>query len=442
MAESVGFVSLGCAKNLVNTEQMIYLLREAGYSISEVPDEVDLAVINTCGFIEGAKSEAIEQILIAARSKAEGRVGKLLVTGCLAQRYQDEIMEEIPEIDGVLGTGSYYDIVEAADRVLRGERVRMFGDIDAPLEEPERVLATPPWYAYLRIAEGCDNHCAYCVIPSIRGRYRSRPIEELVQEARSLAASGVRELIVIAQDTSRYGLDLYRERRLPELLRRLCRIAGFRWIRVHYLYPDEMSDELIDVLAGEEKIVKYLDIPIQHVNDGILKKMRRRGGHACLDDLFTRLREKIPNLVLRTSLIAGLPGEDEAAFEELCAFLKKHKLERVGAFVFSPEEGTPAAEMEFPSEEVARRRADLLDELSSRVIDEYNERKRNTRETVLCEGFDGTRYFGRSYAESPDIDGRIWFTAAETVLPGAFVTVQIDGAEDGELYGHLEEDEA
>ena len=289
MAESVGFVSLGCAKNLVNTEQMIFLLREAGYSISEVPDQVDLAVINTCGFIEAAKSEAIEQILLAAQSKAEGRVGKLLVTGCLSQRYRDEIMEEIPEIDGVLGTGSYQDIVEAANRVLRGERVRMFGDIDAPLEEPERVLTTPPWYAYLRIAEGCDNHCAYCVIPSIRGRYRSRPMEELVQEAKSMAAAGVKELIVIAQDTSRYGLDLYHERKLPDLLRRLCRIDGFRWIRVHYLYPDELSDELIDVLAGEEKIVKYLDIPIQHVNDGILKKMRRRGGHACLDDLFTQI---------------------------------------------------------------------------------------------------------------------------------------------------------
>lgn len=442
MAESVGFVSLGCAKNLVNTEQMIYLLREAGYSISEVADQVDLAVVNTCGFIEAAKSEAIEQILLLGQAKAEGRIGKLLVTGCLSQRYQDEMLEEIPEIDGILGTGSYNDIVEAADRVLRGEQFRRFGDINAALEEPERVLTTPPWYAYLRIAEGCDNRCAYCVIPSIRGRYRSRPMEELVQEAKSIAASGVRELIVIAQDTSRYGLDLYHERQLPELLRRLCRIEGFRWVRVHYLYPDEMSDELISVLAEEEKIVKYLDIPIQHVNDRILRNMRRRGGHACLDSLFTRLREKIPNLVLRTSLIAGLPGEDEDAFEELCAFLKKHKLERVGAFVFSPEEGTPAAEMDFPPVETAQHRAGLLEELCSRVIDEYNERKRGTRETVLCEGFDGTRCFGRSYAESPDIDGRIWFTAPEPVRPGEFVTVRIDGAEDGELYGHLEEDRA
>lgn len=441
MAESVGFVSLGCAKNLVNTEQMMYLLREAGYSISEVPDEVDLAVVNTCGFIEAAKSEAIEQILLLGRSKAEGRVGKLLVTGCLSQRYQDEMLAELPEIDGILGTGNYNDIVEAADRVLRGERFCRFGDINAPLEEPERVLTTPPWYAYLRIAEGCDNHCAYCVIPNIRGRYRSRPMEELVHEAKSLAASGVRELIVIAQDTSRYGLDLYHDRKLPELLRRLCRIKGLRWIRVHYLYPDEMSDELIDVLAGEEKIVKYLDIPIQHVNDGILKKMHRRGSHVYLDSLFTRLRERIPGLVLRTSLIAGLPGEDDAAFEELCGFLRKHKLERVGTFVFSPEEGTPAAEMEFPPEETALRRADLLDELCSRVIDEYNESKRGTCETVLCEGFDGTRCFGRSYAESPDIDGRIWFSAPEPVSPGDFVTVRIDGAEDGELVGHLEVDE-
>lgn len=440
MAESVGFVSLGCAKNLVNTEQMIYLLREAGYSISDTADQVDLAVVNTCGFIEGAKSEAIEQILLLGQAKAEGRIGKLMVTGCLSQRYQDEMLKELPEIDGIVGTGSYNDIVEAADRVLRGEQVSMFGDINAPQEEPDRVLTTPPWYAYLRIAEGCDNRCAYCVIPSIRGRYRSRPMEELTGEAERLAAAGVRELIVIAQDTSRYGLDLYGERKLAELLRRLCRIEGFRWIRVHYLYPDEMSDELIDVLATEEKIVKYLDIPIQHVNDGILKRMNRRGGHVCLDGLFTRLRQRIPGLVLRTSLIAGLPGEDETAFAELCDFLKKHKLERVGAFVFSPEEGTPAAKMDYPPEETARRRADLLDELSSRVIDEYNEQKRGQRETVVCEGFDGTRCYGRSYAESPDIDGRIWFTSPEPVSPGTFVTVRIDGAEDGELYGHWEED--
>lgn len=442
MAESVGFVSLGCAKNLVNTEQMIYRLKEAGYSISDVADQVDLAVVNTCGFIDAAKSEAIEQILLLGQAKAEGRVGKILVTGCLSERYRDEILKELPEADGVLGNGSFGDIVEAADRVLAGETVRMFGDINAPLEETPRVRTTPPWFSYLRIAEGCDNRCAYCVIPSLRGRYRSRPLEDLIDEAGELAAAGVKELIVIAQDTSRYGLDLYKERRLPELLRRLCRIEGLRWIRVHYLYPDEMSEELIDVLASEEKIVKYLDIPIQHVNDRILKSMNRRGSHAYLDRLFTRLRERIPGLVLRTSLIAGLPGEDEEAFIELCDFLRKHRLERVGAFVFSPEEGTPAAAMDYPPEEVARRRAEILDELTSRVIDAYNEKKRGCVETVLCEGYDGERgaYYGRSYAESPDIDGRVWFTAERDVEPGEFVSVRIDGAEDGELTGVWKED--
>ncbi len=439
MAESVGFVSLGCAKNLVNTEQMIYLLREAGYSISDVADQVDLAVVNTCGFIDAAKSEAIEQILLLGQAKARGRVGKILVTGCLSERYRDDILTELPEVDGVLGNGSFGDIVEAADRVLAGETVRMFGDINAPLEETPRVPTTPPWYSYLRIAEGCDNHCAYCVIPGLRGRYRSRPMEDLIGEAEALAAAGVKELIVIAQDTSRYGLDLYKERRLPELLRKLCRIEGLRWIRVHYLYPDEMSGELIDVLANEEKIVKYLDIPIQHVNDRILKKMNRRGSHAYLDNLFTMLRERIPGLVLRTSLIAGLPGEDEEAFDELCAFLQKHKLERVGAFVFSPEEGTPAAAMDYPPEETARRRAEILDELTSRVIDAYNEKKLGCTETVLCEGYDEARgaYFGRSYAESPDIDGRVWFTAERGAEPGEFVPVLLEGAEDGELTGVL-----
>ncbi len=438
MSHSVGFVSLGCAKNLINTEQMIYLLREAGYEIAPGPDGVELAVVNTCGFIESAKSEAIEQILLLAEAKKAGRVGRILVTGCLSERYKDEILTELPEVDGVLGTGSFGDIVEAADRVLRGERVAMFGDINKT-PEPRRVLTTPNYFAYLRIAEGCDNHCAYCVIPKLRGRYRSRPIEDLVEEAEGLAASGVRELIVIAQDTSRYGIDLYGERRLAELLRRLCRVEGLHWIRVHYLYPDEMSDELIEVLASEPKIVKYLDIPIQHVNDAILKRMNRRGTKAYLDELFTRLRARIPGLVLRTSLIAGLPGEDEAAFEELCDFLRKHQLERVGAFVFSPEEGTPAARMEYPPAEVARRRAEQIEELESRVIDAYNEKLRGRRLEVLCEGYDEDveAWYGRSYAESPDIDGRIWFTAAREIAPGEFVTVEIDGETDGEPTGFL-----
>ena len=445
MSYSVGFVSLGCAKNQVNTEQMIYLLREAGYSISEVPDMVDLAVVNTCGFIDAAKSEAIENILTLAQAKAEGRVGKILVTGCLSQRYQDEILEEMPEVDGILGTGSYNDIVEAANRVLDGEEhLRFFGDINAPLEEPERILTTPEHFAYLRIAEGCDNHCAYCIIPKLRGRYRSRPMEDLLSEARALAASGVKELIVIAQDTSRYGIDLYGERRLAMLLRELCKIDGFRWIRVHYLYPDEMSEELIDVLASEEKIVKYLDIPIQHVNDAILKRMNRRGDHAYLDQLFTKLRARIPGLVLRTSLIAGLPGEGEAEFEELCGFLRKHKLERVGAFVFSPQEGTAAAKMEYPPVEVAQQRAEFIAELESRVMDDYNDSRMGTLETVLCEGYseEDEAYFGRSYAESPDIDGKIWFTSDRPVKTGEFVTVELSDVIDGEPIGTLWEEDA
>lgn len=439
MANTVGFISLGCAKNQVNMEQMIFLLHEAGYTISEIPDQVDLVVINTCGFIDSAKSEAIENILEMAQAKAEGRVGKILVTGCLSQRYQDEILQEMPEVDGILGTGSYHEIVDVAGRVLAGEQVCRFGDINAPLIEPSRILTTPQYFAYLRIGEGCDNHCAYCIIPKLRGKYRSRPMEELVEEARELADAGVRELIVIAQDTSRYGVDLYGERRLAQLLRELCQIDGFTWIRVHYLYPDEMSDELIDVIASEPKIVKYLDIPIQHVNDGILKKMNRRGTKEYLNKLFTKLRARIPGLVLRTSLIAGLPGEGEEEFEELCLFLKQHKLERVGAFAFSPEEGTAAAKMEYPPAEIAQQRAEFLAELESRVIDDYNDSRMGCRELVLCEGYDAESemYFGRSYAESPDIDGKIWFSAERAVMPGAFVLVEFDGVADGELTGFV-----
>ena len=309
MSQTIGMISLGCAKNQVNAEQMLFLLRVAGYEILPDPDGADLVIINTCGFIEAAKTEAIDNILAMGELKKEGRVGKILVTGCLAQRYQMEIVQEMPEVDGVLGTGSYYDIVSAVGKVLKGELVSEFGDINAKLQEPQRILTTPEHYAYLRIAEGCDNHCAFCIIPQLRGKYRSRPMEELLKEAQDLADSGVKELIVIAQDTSRYGIDLYGERKLAELLQKLCQIEGFVWVRVHYLYPDEMSDELIDVLANEPKIVKYLDIPIQHINDNILRAMNRRGNGEYVKKLLTKLRERIPGLVLRTSLITGLPGE-------------------------------------------------------------------------------------------------------------------------------------
>lgn len=442
MSHTVGMISLGCAKNQVNAEQMLYLLRQAGYEILPDPDGAELVIINTCGFIDSAKSEAIDNILAMGALKQEGSVGKILVTGCLAQRYQQEILEQMPEVDGILGTGSYYDIVNAVNQLLSGHAYQRFDDINAPVDETGRILTTPEYYAYLKIAEGCDNHCAYCVIPSLRGKYRSRKMEDLLAEARALASDGVKELIVVAQDTSRYGIDLYGERRLADLLRELCRIDGFVWIRVHYLYPDEMSDELIDVLKTEAKIVKYLDIPIQHINDTILRRMNRRGNSAYLKTLLTRLRNEIPGLVLRTSLITGLPGEGEAEFEELCAFLREYRLERVGAFAFSPEEGTRAAEMEHPDSEVAQQRAEIVAELQSRIMDDYNESKLGETMQVLCEGYDPEEdsYYGRTYADSPDIDGKIWFTASRHIKTGSFVDVRVIDTYDGELVGILEED--
>ena len=444
MSQSIGMVSLGCAKNQVDAEQMLFLLQQAGYNILPEPAGADVVIVNTCGFIESAKTEAIDNILAMAQLKAEGSVGKILVTGCLAQRYQEEILKELPEVDGVLGTGSYYDVVSAVKQLLDGaEGIEEYGDIQAPVQECGRILTTPKHYAYLKIAEGCDNHCAFCIIPTLRGKYRSRPMDKLLEEAKELAASGVKELIVVAQDTSRYGIDLYGERKLAELLRELCKIDGFVWVRVHYLYPDEMSDELIDVLANEPKIVKYLDIPIQHIDDGILKKMNRRGNSKYLKALLTKLRDRIPGLVLRTSLITGLPGEGEKEFEALCDFLREYKLERVGAFAFSPEEGTRAAKMEYPDAEVARQRADVVEEIQSRIMDEWNESMMGKKLQVLCEGYgaDEECWYGRTFADSPDIDGRILFDSEEELTPGDFVTVEVTDACDGELIGVMEDAE-
>ena len=444
MSQSIGMVSLGCAKNQVDAEQMLFLLQQAGYNILPEPAGADVVIVNTCGFIESAKTEAIDNILAMAQLKAEGSVGKILVTGCLAQRYQEEILKELPEVDGVLGTGSYYDVVSAVKQLLDGaEGIEEYGDIQAPVQECGRILTTPKHYAYLKIAEGCDNHCAFCIIPTLRGKYRSRPMDKLIEEAKELAVSGVKELIVVAQDTSRYGIDLYGERKLAELLRELCKIDGFVWVRVHYLYPDEMSDELIDVLANEPKIVKYLDIPIQHIDDGILKKMNRRGNSKYLKALLTKLRDRIPGLVLRTSLITGLPGEGEKEFEALCDFLREYKLERVGAFAFSPEEGTRAAKMEYPDAEVARQRADVVEEIQSRIMDEWNESMMGKKLQVLCEGYDADEecWYGRTFADSPDIDGRILFDSEEELTPGDYVTVEVTDACDGELIGVMEDAE-
>ncbi|MFI3312618.1 MAG: 30S ribosomal protein S12 methylthiotransferase RimO [Eubacteriales bacterium] len=442
MTKKIGFVSLGCAKNQVNMEQMIFLASEAGYEIAPEAIDVDVAVVNTCGFIDAAKTEAIDNILALADLKEAGRVGKIIVSGCLSQRYRKEILDDMPEVDGVLGTGSYFQIVEAIQGVLAGERVELYGDINAPLNEPQRILTTPSHFAYLRIAEGCDNHCSFCIIPKLRGKYRSRPMEDLMIEAKQIADSGVKELIVVAQDTSRYGIDLYGELKLAYLLKSLCKL-DFQWVRIHYLYPDEMPDELIDTIASEPKIVKYLDIPIQHVNNAILKRMNRRGTQEYLGDLFTKLRDRIPGLVLRTSVITGLPGEGDEEFEQLCTFIKAHRLERVGAFAFSPEEGTAAAKMEFPDQEIAIQRAEILSELASRIIDKHNEDRMNQVYDVLVEGYDEAEeaYFGRTYAESPDIDGKVWFTAEEDVLIGDFVKVLFDDIVDGEPVGGLYEEE-
>ena len=443
MSYNVSFISLGCAKNQVNCEQMMALCAEAGYSIQAQPEGCDVVVVNTCGFLASACEEAIENILEMAELKNAGQVKKILVTGCMTQRYKEDIFHELPEVDGLLGTGSYGDIATAIAEVMeKGEKPCHLGNIHTANQSGERILSTPPWYAYLRIAEGCDNHCAYCVIPSLRGKYRSRPMNELLDEAAELASAGVKELIVIAQDITRYGMDLYGERKLPELLRALCRLP-FHWIRLHYLYPDNLSDELIDTIAGEEKICNYLDIPIQHCNDAVLKAMRRRETKAGLEALFARLRDRIPGVVLRTSLITGLPYEDEAAFEELCGFLGEQKLQRVGAFAYSPEEGTPAAKMlNRVDTEEAQRRAELVMEVQSQVMDQFNDSRMGDTVEVLCDGWDGQSmsYVGRSYAESPGIDGNIYFTSDQPVEAGDFVRVRITGAMDGELTGERTEE--
>ena len=436
----IGFISLGCAKNQVDCERMMYRVQEAGHSVEEELLNTDVVVINTCGFIDSAASEAIDNILQTARLKEAGLVGKILVTGCLSQRYQEEILKEMPEVDGILGTGSYTQIVPAIERLLSNEQVIDFGDIDAPEQETGRVLTTPEHYAYLKIAEGCDNKCAYCVIPSLRGKFRSRSLDDVLYEARILAHEGVKEMIVVAQDTSRYGTDLGDGRRLlPTLLKELCAIEDLHWVRLHYVYPDEIDEELIETIASEPKIVKYLDIPIQHCNSEILEKMNRRGNGEYLRWLLKNLREKIPGLVLRSSIITGLPGEGEEEFRELCEFLKEMRMERVGAFPFSPQEGSEAAKMEHVDFEVAQERAQIIEELQSRIMDDWNDSMVGADLEVLVDGYDEEmgQFYGRSYADSPDVDGRVWIACDEPLREGNFVMVRIDGSAEGELTGYI-----
>ncbi len=439
--ETVALISLGCAKNLVNSEQMLCQLSDAGFTIVPDPDGADAVIVNTCGFIDAAKSEAIENILEMGALKADGRLKKIIVAGCLSERYREEIRSELPEVDALVGVGSFGEIVEVLRDTLDGTPVDRFGDKNAPVEEIGRYLTTGPGWAYLRIAEGCDNRCAYCAIPDIRGRFRSRPLENVLAEAADLVEAGCRELIVIAQDITRYGTDLYGQRKLAELCRKLAELDGLEWIRLHYLYPEEIDDALIREIADNPKIVKYLDIPIQHINTDILKRMNRRGSGEMIRALFAHLRREIPGLVLRTSLITGLPGEGEAEFEELCGFLREARLERVGVFPYSPEEGTPASEMpDRVDSATAERRAEQIMAMQDRIMDDYNAARVGTTLRVLCTGVDGAYRTGRSYADSPDIDGTVYFDG--DCLPGFFATVRITGIMDGELSGEQVKEDA
>lgn len=435
----IGIISLGCAKNQVNTEQMIWLLRDAGYSVSGEVTGADTVIVNTCGFIESAKTEAIEHILALGMMKKEGQLGNIIVAGCLSQRYKDEILSQMPEVDGIVGCGSFNEIVSAVRQVEKGEQPVMMGNIDAPIDESDRVRISPPSWAYLKIAEGCDNRCSYCVIPTLRGRYRSRPEENIIAEARQLATDGVKEIIIVAQDITRYGTDICGKRMLPQLLEKLCRIEGLSWIRLHYLYPDEIEDSLIDVIVGEEKILPYLDIPIQHISDRILTRMNRRGTGSEIRLLFAKLRERIPNLVIRTSLITGLPGEGEAEYEELAAFHRREKIERAGVFPYSPEEGTPAAAMTDRADgDTAVKRAEKLMEIQSIIMDDFDMSRIGSETDVITEGFDVERdmYYGRSYAESPEVDGYIFFSGGQSAV-GDFVKIRIINAGDGEVLGEI-----
>lgn len=434
---NVSLISLGCPKNTVNSEQMLYLIQQAGHTMVSDPEQADAVVINTCAFIESATQEAIDTIIQIGQLKKSGNVKYLIVAGCLAQRYREEILEELPEVDALIGVTSFGTVAEVLDQVSQDKVLQKFTDKHAPIEELDRVVSTGKGWAYLRIAEGCNNCCAFCVIPSIRGRYRSRTMEAIVQEAEALAAAGYKELIVIAQDITRYGEDLYGGRCLSALLKRLCRIDGIRWIRLHYLYPDAFDDELIETIATEDKIVKYLDIPIQHINDGILKAMNRRGTGEEIRELFLKLRERIPHLVLRTSLITGLPGEGEDEFEELCEFLRGAKIERAGVFPYSPEDGTPAAAMPRVDSEVARHRADLVMQIQAQIMENFSVSQIGETLDVLCESYDETSGLctGRSWADSPDIDWLVYFDSGDPDMVGEIVPVFIRDTRDGDLIG-------
>lgn len=434
----IGMVSLGCPKNQVDAERMLALLKDEGYEIAYDAALSDVVIINTCGFIQSAKEEAIETILEFCTLKEEGRIKAVVVTGCLAERYRDEILTEIPQVDAVVGIGKNDELADIIRQIYCGEKVSAYGEKGDLCFDAKRILSTPSYMAYIKISEGCDNRCTYCAIPKIRGRFRSRSIENIVSEAESLADRGVKELVLIAQDTTRYGEDLYGESRLPELLRELVKIEGLKWIRALYLYPERITDELIDVFASEEKVVPYMDIPIQHCDKEILKRMNRLGDEQSLLELIQKIRSRVPNIILRTTLIAGFPGESKQQFESLCEFVKKARFDRLGCFAYSPEEGTAAAEFDGQlDEDTKSRRAEIIYDEQSRIMFEKNEEQIGKTLEVVCEGFDryAECFFGRSYMDAPEIDGKIFFTADEKPSPGEFIKVKITDTLDFDLLG-------
>lgn len=440
MSKKIGMVSLGCPKNQVDAEIMLSKLQNGGFEIVNDPAEADLIIVNTCAFIESAKKESIESILDMASYKEDYPSVRLLVTGCLAERYRSEIFEEIPEVDGVIGIGADNDICEICDKILSFEKVEEYPPKENLCFDGDRILTTPPYSAYIKIAEGCSNNCTYCAIPSIRGAYRSRPAESILAEAEKLAKDGVKELIVVAQDTTRYGEDLYGRNALSPLLRSLCKIEGIEWIRLLYLYPERIDDALIDTIAEEDKIVKYMDIPVQHCSERVLKRMNRQGNRQSLTDLFNKIRERIPDVTLRTTFIAGFPGETEEEFEELCDFVSEMKFERMGCFAYSEEEGTPAARLDgMLSEEERTRRADIVNDLQSEILDSVNESLIGKELSAIVEDYDGytDSYYGRTVMDAPEIDTQICFTCGYELNDGDIVTVEIINCVDGILTGEV-----
>jgi len=436
----VGFISLGCSKNLVDTEVMLRTLHDAGFVITPEETEAEIVVINTCGFIESAKQESIENILDVAWLKTHGKCKYIIVTGCLAERYGEEVMREMPEVDAVLGVGSLADITEACKSVMRGEKYVSLRDKNTSPLGGERLLTTEDHTAYLKIGEGCDNRCTYCAIPLIRGKFRSRTVEDIVKEAKELEALGVKELNLIAQDTTRYGLDIYGEYSLARLVREICAATEIPWIRLLYCYPDKITDELIEELRTNPRLVKYMDIPIQHISDPVLNKMNRHGGTDLIKDTVRKLRERVPDIVLRTTAMVGFPGESEEDFTALCEYVKEAKFDRFGAFTFSAEEGTPAADMQGQIDEQTKQdRYDILMQTQLTVTEELNEKKIGTVLTVLCEGYDTVAeiHYGRSYADAPDVDGRVYFKSKKRVPRGKFCTVKITEALDYDLVGEI-----